>query len=384
VRLAFKKEVGRRKQAQYVIPFDLMAEENLSYADEIQSSLGQVVALSNQSDFQVFRAEFEMRFAQMYKAPVALGVGSGTAALVFSLLALDIGKGDEVVVPVHTYISTILAIMDTGATPVLVDVKDDLTIDPASAEAKITLKTKAILPVHIYGYPADMNSMMKLAGKYRLGVVEDACQGHATQINGRPAGSLGDFGCFSFHWSKQVGAPGDGGMVICRRQKDAERIARLREPVYMDPQVCRSHRTPSRLSPILIPFLSAKLNHLSQDRLKREKLADWYDSELGRIKQIRLLPRPVSGNKHGWRNYTIRVKERGDLQNYLKKKGIETRVFYPDPLHLRPELNGLKHKPGDFPVYEAAQNEFLSLPFSQVLGQEERESVVRAIGSFYE
>jgi dTDP-4-amino-4,6-dideoxygalactose transaminase len=383
LRLALEKELDKSRQSRYLIPFDRWAEENLFYIEEIRSSLEKVIAISNQADLRAFRTEFEIKFTQTYKAPAALGVGSGTAALVFSLLALGVGRGDEVIVPAHTYISTVLAVLDSGATPVLVDVKEDLTMDPAAVETKITSKTKAIIPVHIYGYPADMSSLCRLAGRYHLGIVEDACQAHATEINGRLAGSFGDFGCFSFHWSKQVGGPGDGGMLVCRRKKDAMRAACWREPLCKDSQVCRSHRTPSRLAPLLIPFLSARLNHLSQDRLKREKLAEEYDAGLKSIKQIFLPARPASKDKHGWRNYTIRVKKREALQKYLRKKGIETKVLYPELLHLRPELEKFCYKLGDFPVYEAAQKEILSLPFSQALEEKDKMAIIEAIKSFY-
>jgi len=316
----------------------------------------------------------------------AVGVASGTEALQLALLACGVKPGDEVITTPFTFIATAEVITQCGATPVLVDIDPKTyNIDPAQIEPKITEKTRAILPVHLYGQPADMDSIVALATKYDLKVIEDCAQALGAAYGGKQVGSLGDAGCLSFFPSKMLGAYGDGGMVLTSVPEVAERVSVLRN------HGCREkyfHFTPgfnSRLDSLQAAILRVKLEHLEQWIEQRRHKASLYSEFL---KDVEGVEPPFSApyGRHVFNYYTIRLKRpkmsRDKLREHLTARGIATAIYYPLSLHLQEVFQSLGYKPGDFPESESAQEEVLSLPIYPELVDEQIEKITQAIRSF--
>lgn len=364
------------------ISYDNYALENSLYFDEICQELEVVLNLRSHNECKKYVAKFEEHFARAFGSNYAVGVSSGTAALAYSLISLGIGEGDEVITSPHTYISTALAVCDVGAKPVFVDIGQDYNIDIKEIENKITSMTKAIIPVHIYGNPCNMPEIKRIADKFNLSIIEDACQAHGAKINSKFAGSIGNLGCFSFHPSKIIGGLGDGGMIITNSSEVAGKIRKLREPEYDDPDILKSHRSPSSLGPIHIPFLKAKLKHLDEIILRRNMLAVLYNSKFSTIPEV-FVPVIHENNRHCFRNYTLRVKDRDGLLAYLFKQKIEAKKFYDTPLHLREEFKYLGYKRGDFPVCESIYEQIISLPISHSLKEEQVNFIAQQVKEYY-
>ncbi len=305
-------------------------------------------------------SDLEKKVADYHGTGEAIGVASCTDALHLSLDALGIETGDEVITTPFTFFATVEAILYTGATPVFVDIEPDtLNIDAGRIEANITEKTKAILPVHLFGHPADMGEIMKIAKKNRLKVIEDCAQSFGARIIGKKAGSIGDAGCFSFYPSKNLGAYGDGGMIILNNPRVAEIIRELRNHGSRGSYRHKRVGYNSRLDEIQAGILLVKLVYIDEYNEKRRRNASFYNSLLsGKVK----CPVEKEGAYHVYHQYTIMAPKRNKIQQKLKEEDISSVVYYPVPLHLQEALKFLGYNRGDFPIAEKAAREVLSLP----------------------
>ncbi|MCX6355727.1 MAG: DegT/DnrJ/EryC1/StrS family aminotransferase [Candidatus Aureabacteria bacterium] len=324
----------------------------------------------------------EREFASFCGVSAAVGVASGTDALQLALEALGIGPGDEVVVPVNTFIATALAVSMVGARPVFVDTDPDTyNLSAGHVEKALTPRTRAVIPVHLYGQAVDMDPLKRLARERGFAIVEDACQAHGAEYNGVRVGGFGDIGCFSFYPGKNLGAFGDGGMVVTGNEKLAEKVAVLRNVGRRGKyeHLVKGHN--SRLDNIQAAILLVKLKHLRQWNDARRQWAKLYGKMFTGLPLV--CPRELESVRHVYHLYVIRVKERDALADHLHRKGIATGVHYPIPIHLQQAYKELGHKKGDFPVAEQVAGEILSLPMYPELGEDGVAAVVDAVRSFY-
>lgn len=318
--------------------------------------------------------ELEQRIAEYHGINSAIGVASGTDALHLSLLAAGIGKGDEVITTPFTFFATVEAILYTGATPVFVDIEPDtFNINPHLIEKRITEKTKAILPVHLYGHPADMDRIMEIAEKYNLLIIEDCAQAFGARKKGRLVGTFGIAGAFSFYPSKNLGAYGDGGMVITDNPEVAEKIRQLRNHGSSGQYIHEFIGFNSRLDEIQAAILLVKFKRIEQYNELRRRKASLYNSLL-KDSGVKT-PIEKDGVYHVYHQYTIRSPKRNEIQKKLRDNGISSVVYYPVPLHLQKALSFLGYREGDFPEAERASKEVLSLPIYPEL----EESVIERI-----
>jgi dTDP-4-amino-4,6-dideoxygalactose transaminase len=343
-----------------MIPFvDLKAQ----YIN-IKSEIDQAVMRTLESASFILGPEvaaFETEFAQYIQAPYAIGVNTGTSALHLALLAAGVGPGDEVITVANTFIATVAAIGYTGARPVLVDVDPvTLTMAPQLLPAALTPRTKAIIPVHLYGQCADMTSILDFAREHRLVVIEDACQAHGARYKDANAGSMGDYAAFSFYPGKNLGAYGEGGMVVTRHSEGARNLRMLRdwgcETRYH--HVIKGYNY--RLEGIQGAILRVKLRYLEAWTEARRAHARRYDELLAGLDVVR--PVSMAHNRHVYHLYPLRSPRRDELQKALAERGVQTGIHYPIPVHLQEAWRDLGYKAGDFPVTEAAAGELLSLP----------------------
>lgn len=306
-----------------------------------------------------------------------IGLNSGTDALHLALRALDIGPGDEVITCPFTFVATTEAIGIVGATPVFVDI-DPATynMDPSKIEAAITPRTKAILPIHLYGNPAPMHEILEIAKRHGLAVVEDCAQAIGATIDGKKVGSFGDIGAFSFFPSKNLGAFGDGGMATTNRTDLADRMRSLRAHGGRVKYHHEELGVNSRLDEVQAAILRVKLPHLESWIDNRRANAHAYSKALQSTVAV---PQERSGVRHVFHQYTIRVSERDRVAKALADEGVQTMVYYPVPLHLQEVHSGFGQGEGTFPHSESAAKEVLSLPMFPELGAEDRETVIRAI-----
>jgi len=325
---------------------------------------------------------FEKEFAEYFGAKHCVGLGSGTDALYLSLLALEIGKGDEVIVPALTFAASALAITYTGATPVFVDVDEKTyNIDPAKIEKAITPKTKALMPVHLYGQPAAMDKILAIAKTHKLFVVEDACQAHGATFQDKKAGTFGDVACFSFYPSKNLGACGDGGALITASDKIDAKIRMLRNYGQPVRYVHKELGFNSRLDSLQAAILRIKLRHLDQWNAGRRQAAAHYNELLKGAPVT--LPYEAPDAKSVYHLYVVRAARREELRQALGEAGIDTGIHYDTPLHLQECFRYLGYKDGDFPVAEKAAREIVSLPMFPELSKEDVELVARTLKRFY-
>jgi dTDP-4-amino-4,6-dideoxygalactose transaminase len=317
---------------------------------------------------------FEEEFAKYIGTSEAISVGSGLDALEFALRAYGIGPDDEVITAANTFIATVLAIMATGARPILVDVnRETYNIDPAAIEAAITPRTKAIMPVHLYGQPADMQPILEIARKHGLIVVEDAAQAHGAWYDGRRAGALGHAAGFSFYPAKNLGAYGDGGMVVTNDAAAAEKIRRFRNygqrVKYEHPEI----GTNSRLDTIQAAVLRVKLPHLDRWNAARGEHAASYNALLAGTSIV--LPKTAQKCTHVYHLYVIQLDRCQEVQKALTARGIGTGIHYPIPIHLQEACASLGYRKGDFPVTEIAASRILSLAMYPEMTTEQCEFV---------
>jgi len=330
----------------------------------------------------------EKEIAQYCGVKYGIGVASGTDALHLALLACGIKPGDEVITTPFTFVATAEAIVRCGGTPVFVDIDPrTFNLNPAKIEAKIGNKTKAILPVHLFGQAADMDPILELCRKHNLKLIEDCAQAIGAEYKGKKVGSLGDAGCFSFFPSKGIGAYGDGGLVTTDNPEITEMVKILRQHGAKVSYYYSLHGFNSRLDALQAAILRVKLRHLDDwNRLRREK-ASLYAQQLGNIDGI-ILPYNEKLSPSSFSYYTIRLKDpkidRSKLRKHLESQGIQTAVYYPLSLHLQEVYQPLGYKPGDFPESEYAQEQVLSLPMYPELSEEQIEEIAKAIKTYTE
>ena len=324
---------------------------------------------------------FEEEFAQYCDAHYCAGVNSGTDALKFICMALGIKEGDEVILPVNTFIATALGVSSMGAKPVFVDCEDGTyNIDVKKIEEKITSRTKAIIAVHLYGQPAEMDSIISIAQKHKLYVIEDACQAHGAFYKDRRVGTFGIASAFSFYPGKNLGAYGDGGAVITNDADMTEKIKKLREYGQEKKYVHTERGTNSRLDGLQAAILRVKLRHLDGWNEKRRNVAACYYDNLKDL-QIKL-PITMADRNHVYHLFVIETDNRDELLQYMSQKEIFCGIHYPIPLHLQGAYRELGYKEGDFPVSERSASRILSLPVYPELKKEEIRYIKNTINEF--
>ncbi len=365
------------------VPFGDLKRQTQAIRAELDGAIRRVL----ESGWYILGPEvgaFEEEFAAYCGARYAVGVASGTEALQLALVALGIGPGDEVITVPNAGVPGTAAILLAGARPVFVDVEEEShNLDPDLLEAAVTPRTRAVMPVHLYGRPAALSPILEVARRHGLAVVEDCAQAHGARYHGRHVGTLGDVGCFSFYPTKNLGACGDGGLVITDDEALAERLRRLRTYGWGRKYHCElPGGTNSRLDELQAALLRAKLPHLEEWNSARKVRAGWYDELLSGVVLIPSPPPP--GEEHVYHLYVIRSQRRDDLQAYLREQGIGTDIHYPLPTHLQPIYRHLGYREGDFPVSERLAREVLSLPLYPELTRAEVERVARAIQTFVE
>ncbi|MGB8647066.1 MAG: DegT/DnrJ/EryC1/StrS family aminotransferase [Anaerolineae bacterium] len=362
------------------IPLVDLHSQYQAYKSEIDAAIQRVI---ENSSF-ILGSEvktFEQHFAEFSSVRYAVGVDSGTAALHLALLLLDCKPGDEVITTTHTFIATAEVIALTGAKPVFVDIDPrTYNLDPKQVEAAITPRTKVILPVHLYGQPAEMDAIMDIAKRHNLRVVEDAAQAHGATYRGQHAGSIGDIACFSFYPGKNLGGYGDGGMLTTNDPALAERARMLRNHGRKDKYEHEVIGYGYRLDALQAAILDVKLQHLEAWNNKRREHAAYYNQLLDALDiHTPYEPAHLRGIYH---IYAIEVERRDELLAHLKARGIEAGVHYPIPLHLQPAFKELGYPRGAFPLAEHAAAHELSLPMYPELTREQIEYVVEAIKEF--
>ena len=327
---------------------------------------------------------FEQEMADFYGCKYTVGLNSGTDALHLALRALNIGAGDEVITVAFTFVATTEAIGIVGAKPVFVDIDENtFDLDASKLEAAITPKTKAIIPVHLYGQPCDMDAIMAVAKKHNLHVIEDCCQAVGALYKGKMVGTFGDFGCLSFYPTKNLGGMGDGGLIMTNDEKLRDRVVALRN----HGGAVRYHHDEigvnSRLDEIQAAILRVKLPHLEEWTEKRRKAAAWYAEGLEGVPVV-LPPTPPAGYEQSYYVYTIRAEKRDELQAYLKANNIGCAVYYPVPLYKQPAYKDRGFKAEDYPEAEKAAKEVLSIPMFPEITEEQVRRVCETIRAFYE
>src|SRR6266566_4985016 len=326
-----------------------------------------------------FVERFEREFAAYCGSEYAMGVGNGTDALWLALLALGIGPGDEVITVPNTFFATVEAITYCRAQPVFVDVDENtFTMDPAELEKSLTARTKAIIPVHLFGQPVDMDPILEFARAYGLFVIEDAAQAHGAEYRGRKAGTLGDAGCFSFYPGKNLGAFGEAGAVVTNDPELREKIQVLRD----HGQTRKYYHTlvgwNCRMDGIQAAVLSIKLRHLEEANLRRREHALQYNQAFAGVDEV-ATPFEANYARHVYHVYAIRVQERDEVRRRLEEVGIGCGVHYPIPIPLQEACRGLGYTEGAFPVAEDLAEEFLSLPMFPELTEEQTEYVASCV-----
>ena len=319
---------------------------------------------------------FEEEIADYCGVKYAVSLNSGTDALLLSLRVLGIGQGDEVITTPFTYIATAGVISILGAKPVFVDIDSKtFNIDSSKIKEKITSKTKAIIPVHLFGQAADMKKIMEIAEEHNLMIIEDASQALGSEYEGKRVGSFGIVGCFSFFPSKNLGAFGDGGMIVTSNKDLADKLKILRSNGSLGVN--------SRLDSIQAAVLKVKFQYLETWNKKRLENAQYYNKLLNQVNNI-IVPNIPFPDIHIFHQYTIRAESRDGLKKYLEQKNIQTMIYYSLPLHFQSVFSNLNYRKGDFPKVELAAREVLSLPIYPELKKEQQEYLVRAIKRFYE
>ncbi len=326
-------------------------------------------------------SKFEESIASYLGVDHAIGLASGTDALVLALRALNIGAGDEVIVPAYTFFATAGTVMSVGATPIFVDI-DPLTyeIDVTQINDRITPKTKAIIPVHLYGHPADMDTIQELAHSHGLKVIEDNAQAFGATYRGKKTGSIGDIGCLSFFPTKNLGAYGDGGMAVTNDPVLAERMRMLRTHGWKKKYYSEEVGYNSRLDALQAGILQAKLAHVDSWNQKRRDIAQRYSEQFSSLDVI--VPIECDWARHVYHLYIIRSNRRDELQGFLKREGIASEVYYPLPPHLSMPCRKFGYKEGDFPHAERASRETLALPLYSELTEAQQDKVIVSVINF--
>jgi len=368
------------------IPFLDLKTQFAGIRDEVMAAISEV--MESQSfimgpDVKLLEAEL----AAMLGAKHAIACASGTDALILSLMAAGIGAGDEVITTPFSFIATAGSIAHVGAKPVFVDIDPaSYNMDASLITAAITERTRAIMPVHLFGNPADMGPILEIARERSLLVIEDAAQAIGARWHGHAVGTLGDFGCFSFFPSKNLGGAGDGGLITTNRDDMGERLRMLRVHGSKKKYHHDILGTNSRLDTLQAAILRVKARHLDEWTRGREANAGRYRQafhNLGLEEVVTPPPAPQAEIRHVYNQFTIRCKFRDELKDFLKSKGVPTEIYYPLCLHLQPAFGYLGHKAGDCPAAERASQEVLSLPISAELSDEQQHWIEQSIAEFY-
>lgn len=358
--------------------------------NSIKEEIGRAIDIVLESQHFIMGPQvksLEEKISKYTNSKHAIACASGSDALLISLMAMDIKPGDEVITTPYTFFATAGAVARLNARTVFVDIDPNTcNIDPNRIEKAITSKTRAIIPVHLYGQSADMDPVMEIARRHNLAVIEDGAQAIGTEYKGRRVGSIGHFGCFSFFPSKNLGGFGDGGMVTTNDDNYAERLRVLRvhgsKPKYYHKFVGLN----SRLDTLQAAIIEVKLGHLDKWSAMRKANADWYNSAFAKAeladRQIQT-PYEVPGGRHIYNQYVIRAKDRDNLMKHLKENGIGNEVYYPVPLHLQECFMDLGYKQGDCPVSEKAAKETVAIPIYSELTADQKQYVVDTIRKFY-
>jgi dTDP-4-amino-4,6-dideoxygalactose transaminase len=326
--------------------------------------------------------QLEQAFAALCHSEYAVGVNSGHDALFLALKALDIGPGDEVITAPNSFIASAGAIVAAGATPVFADVGADYNLDPDAVAAAVTPRTRALLPVHLTGTPADMPALAAIAERHGLAVVEDAAQAVGARLQGRPVGAFGNAGCFSLHPLKNLPVAGDGGVVTTSRPELAERLRRLRNHGLCNRNEIAHFGYNSRLDTIQATVARFGLAQLADITAARRRHAAQYDRLLAGVDGVVLPPRRADAEPV-FHTYVIQAEEREALVGFLAERGVETKIHYPIPIHLQAPCRAMGHGPGDFPVCEAQSGRILSLPVNEHLTDAQIAYVADAVARFY-
>lgn len=359
------------------VPYLDLKAQYRSIKTEIDSAISKVLD-SCQFVLGPEVSDFEKAFAAYCGTSECVALNSGTSALHLALLAAGVGTGDEVITTPFTFVASVAAILYAGAQPVLVDIDPrSFTLDPSKIEGAITPRTKAILPVHLYGQPADMDPIMEIARRRNLIVIEDAAQAHGAQYKGRPVGSIGHMACFSFYPGKNLAAYGEGGAVTTNNSEYARTVRMLRDwgQDRKYHHILRGYNY--RMEGFQGAILGVKLRHLEQWTEARRNLVQQYNRLLSDCELE--VPEEMSGVRHVYHVYTIRSKERDRLQKALADEGVQTGIHYPVPAHLQPAYADLGYGPGSFPEAEAAARQVLSLPLYPELSSQAQSQVADAV-----
>lgn len=364
-----------------VVPFVDLKAQIERIKDEIDKAVSKTIS---RCDFILGGAvdDFERAFADYIGTKEAIGLSSGLDALILAMKALNIRKGDEVILPVNTFIATAFAISAVGAKPVFVDCNENFNIDCSKIESYLTSKTKAIIPVHFAGHPCDITTIIDISKKYKLYVVEDSAQAHGASFQNKKCGSIGNMGCFSFYPSKNLGAFGDGGLITTNDPDLADIIRCFRnygqetkdDHIYIGDN--------KRLDTIQSSILMVKLRYLEKWNNLRIENAILYDKLLQGVEEVKT-PKVLPGYKHVFHLYMIVCERRNELQQFLQRKGVQIGIHYPVPIHLQKCYRDLGYKKGDFPIVEGLAGKILSLPMFPELSEEQIQYVTLCIKDFY-
>ncbi|HSB10861.1 MAG TPA: DegT/DnrJ/EryC1/StrS family aminotransferase [Blastocatellia bacterium] len=364
-----------------MIPLVDLKAQYATIRDEIDAAIARVVA---DADF-VFGKDvelFEREFADFCGAEYAIGLDSGTSALELALRAHGIGEGDEVITVSHTFIATVAAISYTGATPVLVDVHPETyNIDTKQIRSAVTARTKAIVPVHLYGHAADLDPIVEIGNELGLAVIEDGCQAHGARYQGKRVGALGDAGCFSFYPGKNLGAYGDAGMVVTNKPEIAERVRLLRNYGQIQKYRHEILGYNRRLDSLQAAVLRVKLNHLTDWNAARQRAAASYTELLSKVDGIKT-PFVSEESSHVFHLYVVQHDRRDDLLAYLRDQGVYAGLHYPTPVHLQPCYEHLGLTSGALPVTELIASRVISLPIYPEITTDQIEYVCEHIKKF--
>ena len=363
------------------VPYVNIAGQHASIKNEILASVSDVI---DRGDFILGREVevFEKRFADLCGVRFSIGVNSGTDALILALKAIGIGPGDEVITVPNSFVASASCIALLGARPVFVDVQDDYNIDPTLIEQAITPRTKAILPVHLTGRPADMEPILEIAEHYNLHVIEDCAQAVTAEYQGKRGGGFGAIGCFSLHPLKTLNACGDGGVLTTNDDEIAEKLKTMRNLGLKSRENCVIWSGNSRLDTIQAAMLLVKIKYLDKWTERRRANAQFYSDHLAQLPQIQV-PVNRAYERSVYHTYVIQADKRDELRSFLAGQGIGTSIHYPIPIHLQTAAKELNYDSGSFPITENQAKRILSLPVYPELKTGDLQQVVDAICTFY-
>lgn len=366
---------------EFAVPFADLYAQYRSIQSELDAAIAQVIR--NSAFIRgTFVEEFERRFATIAGLRHCVSCANGTDALYIAMRALGVESGDEVIAPAHSWISTTATITQAGGTVVFCDTDPStFTIDPRRIAEKITPRTVGIIPVHLYGQPADMDAIMSIAARYKLWVIEDCAQAHLARYRGRAVGTFGTAAAFSFYPGKNLGAMGDAGAVSTNDAKLAERMAMFARHGGLTKGDHQIEGINSRLDGMQAAVLSAKLPHLARWTARRQQVATQYGNLLANVPNL-CLPHVAEGREHVFHLYVVQHERRDELADFLRHRGIQTVINYPVALPFLPAYGRLHHSPADFPVAHHHQSRVLSLPMFPEISTEQTLAVAAAIHAF--